>query len=118
MKEKIGIFLIAVILSSFCVYSARALRLIPAVKNQIQAQQSELSMTEVDQILRRWITPRSSNIAFIPPPEGYPAEIIIYGPYHYDRPLDFVFPSQLQGTSKSAKKYKQLSDEEILNWAN
>lgn len=43
MKDKIGTFMIASILSSSCVYSARALRLIPEFRNQIQAQQSELS---------------------------------------------------------------------------
>lgn len=118
MKEKIGTFMIAAILSSSCVYSARALRLIPEFRNQIQAQQSELSINVVDQIHRRWITPENSNMAFIPPPAGHPAGIVIYGPYYYDGPLDVLHLSELQKAPQSATPYKSLSDEEIVNWAN
>ena len=85
---------------------------------QPRAQEYELSMNDVDRILRRWIAPKSSSLALLPQPRVHPAEIIILGPYYYDGPLDVVSVSHSQKAPQSATPYKSLSDEEIVNWAN
>ncbi|MDX2106134.1 MAG: hypothetical protein SFY67_06995 [Candidatus Melainabacteria bacterium] len=109
MKENLGLFMIAAIISSSCTYVARTMN--NDQNAEIQTQNSDLEMSEVDEIVLRY---RSRNVPreIVSPPPS----VFITGPYYYNGPLDLDYFSNRD--LKPNPYAKPISEEELLNWAN
>lgn len=83
MKENLGLFMIAAIISSSCTYVARTMN--NDQNAEIQTQNSDLEMSEVDEIVLRY-SPRNAPREIVQPPPS----VFITGPYYYNGPLDVI----------------------------
>ena len=109
MKENIGLFLIAIIISSSCTYVARTMN---NVQNaEIQTRNCDLDISEIDEIVLGH-KPRNVPREIVSPPSS----LYITGPYYYNGPLDLVYVSNRD--PKPNPYAKPISEEELLNWAN
>ncbi|MCW5823655.1 MAG: hypothetical protein KIT34_12690 [Cyanobacteria bacterium TGS_CYA1] len=112
MKENIGLFLIAIIISSSCTYVARTMN---NVQNaEIQTRNCDLDISEIDEIVLGH-KPRNVPREIVSPPSS----LYITGPYYYNDPLDLVYVSNpyLNAPTQTDKPQVEVTEEEFLKWA-
>lgn len=114
MKENLGPFMIAIIISSSCTYVARTMN---KVQNaEIQTRNCDLDMSEIDEIV---LGHKPQAVPFSPAPSPFSTpscSIVSTAMYYYDGPIDVILVSNRD--PKPNPYAKPISEEELLNWAN